>query len=55
MKKDTDSRIGNILEAIRSREDVGSAKKGVNLLSIVQKLTEKRGKQLEKAAVSDSN
>jgi hypothetical protein len=46
-KESGESKIGLILSAIKGREGVGNAKKGVNLLSIVQKLTSNREKNLE--------
>jgi hypothetical protein len=46
-KKSGESKIRLILSTIKGREGMGNAKKGVNLLSIVQKLTDNREKHLE--------
>jgi len=37
-----------VVSTIRSRNDVGNVKKGVSLLSIVQKLSQKREKASDK-------
>jgi hypothetical protein len=36
------STAGNVLSALKNRTNISEPKKGVNLLNIVQKLTEKR-------------
>jgi hypothetical protein len=43
---------GGVMSAIKSRGDVGSAKKGVSLLGIVQKLSAKRSAAQEEAGES---
>lgn len=40
-----------IISTIGSRNNVGNAKKGVNLLSIVQKLSQKRAKASEEESL----
>lgn len=38
------STVESVLSTLRTRENVGNVKKGVNLLNIVQKLSQKRAK-----------
>jgi len=40
----------SVISTIKSRESVGNPKKGINLLSIVQKLTQKRAKAFEEGS-----
>lgn len=41
------STAGNVLSALKNRTSISEPKKGVNLLNIVQKLTEKRAGQMD--------
>lgn len=45
----TSKGVGGVMSAIKSRGSVGSAKKGVKLLGIVQKLSAKRAAMKEES------
>lgn len=45
----------NVLSALKNRTNISAPKKGVNLLDIVQKLTEKRAGQMSTQVDGDSN
>jgi len=47
--------VEKIISTLGSRNNVGNAKKGVNLLSIVQKLSQKRAKASEEESPGESN